>query len=232
LTATQWRRRVFKPVVWILCLAPVSYLIYSLYQDPGANPVETITNTTGIWTLRLVMLTLAITPLRWLTGLNQFINYRRLVGLFAFFYGSLHFTTFFFFDHQFDVAAMFEDVRKRPYITAGFFAFVLMIPLAVTSTTGWIRRMGGKNWNLLHRLIYLTAMSAVLHYYWKVSVKLPPVNPRNYALLVALLWGSACGETLPGSGHLRYNEPGMQNVWTCACCCVGDSSDARRAVSM
>lgn len=189
MTSTQLRRRVFKPVVWILCLAPVSYLAYTLYLDPGANPIETITNFTGIWTLRFIMLTLAITPLRWLTAVNQVINYRRLIGLFAFFYGFLHFMTFFFFDHQFDVAAMFDDVRKRPYITAGFAAFVLMIPLAVTSTTGWIRRMGGKNWNLLHRLIYLTAMAAVLHYYWKVSVKLPPVNPRNYAILVALLLG-------------------------------------------
>lgn len=186
---TQWRRRVFKPVVWLLGLAPLVYLIYSLYLDLGANPVETITNFTGIWTLRLIMITLAITPLRWLTGINQLVNYRRLIGLFAFFYGSLHFTTFFFFDHQFDVAGMLDDVRLRPYITAGFVAFVLMIPLALTSTTGWIRRMGGRNWNLLHRLIYITALAAVLHYYWKVSVKLPPVYPRNYAILVAVLLG-------------------------------------------
>jgi len=187
LNQTQWRRRVIKPVVWILCLTPLSYLIFSLYQDLGANPVETITNFTGIWTLRLIMITLAITPLRWMTGINQLINYRRILGLFAFFYGCLHFTTFFLFDHQFDFAAMFEDVKRRPYITAGFTAFVLMIPLAVTSTQGWIRRMGGKNWNLLHRLIYITALAAVLHYYWKVSIKQPPVNPRNYAILVAVL---------------------------------------------
>jgi methionine sulfoxide reductase heme-binding subunit len=187
LNQAQWRRRVFKPVVWILGLAPLSYLIFSLYQDLGANPVETITNFTGIWTLRLIMITLAITPLRWMTGINQLINYRRLIGLFAFFYGCLHFTTFFLFDHQFDFAAMFEDVKRRPYITAGFTAFVLMIPLAVTSTQGWIRRMGGKNWNLLHRLIYITALAAVLHYYWKVSIKQPPVNPRNYAILVGIL---------------------------------------------
>ena len=178
---------MLKPAVWLLCLTPLSYLIYSLYQDLGANPVETITNFTGIWTLRLIMITLAITPLRWMTGINQLINYRRLTGLFAFFYGCLHFTTFFLFDHQFDFAAMFEDVKRRPYITAGFTAFVLMIPLAVTSTQGWIRRMGGKNWNLLHRLIYITALAAVLHYYWKVSIKQPPVNPRNYAILVAVL---------------------------------------------
>lgn len=178
---------MFKPIVWLLCLAPLTWLVYSLYRDLGANPVETITNTTGIWTLRLIMITLAITPLRWITGINQLINYRRLIGLFAFFYGSLHFFTYFFLDHQFDVAAMFEDVRLRPYITAGFTAFVLMIPLALTSTTGWIRRLGGRNWNLLHKLIYITALAAVLHYYWKVSVKLPPTNPRNYAILVAAL---------------------------------------------
>lgn len=173
----------------MLCLAPLAYLIYSLSVDLGANPVETITNSTGIWTLRFIILSLLITPLRWATGINQLVNYRRLLGLFAFFYGVLHFTTFFFFDHQFDVAGMWEDVRLRPYITAGFIAFVLMIPLALTSTTGWIRRLGGKNWNLLHRLIYLTAMLAVLHYYWKVSIKMPPVNPRNYAILLAVLLG-------------------------------------------
>ena len=187
MTATEWRRRVFKPVVWLACLAPLAYLIYSLYLDLGANPVETITNFTGIWTLRFIMLTLTITPVRWLTGINQLVNYRRLIGLFAFFYGSLHFTTFFFFDHQFDFAAMWEDVRLRPYITAGFIAFVLMVPLALTSTSGWIRRLGGKKWNLLHRLVYITACAAVLHYYWKVSIKLPPTNPRNYAILVAVL---------------------------------------------
>ena len=184
---SQWRRRVVKPVVWLLCLAPLAYLVYSLYLDLGANPVETITNFTGIWTLRFIVLTLTITPLRWLTGINQLVNYRRLLGLFAFFYGSLHFTTFFFFDHQFDFAGMWEDVRLRPYITAGFVAFVLMIPLALTSTAGWIRRLGGKNWNLLHKLIYITALAAVLHYYWKVSIKLPPTNPRNYAILVGVL---------------------------------------------
>ena len=178
---------MFKPIVWLACLTPLAYLIYSLYLDLGANPIETVTNFTGIWTLRLIMITLAITPLRWFTGINQLINYRRLAGLFAFFYGCLHFTTFFLFDHQFDFAAMFEDVKRRPYITAGFTAFVLMIPLAVTSTQGWIRRMGGKNWNLLHRLIYITALAAVLHYYWKVSIKQPPVNPRNYAILVGVL---------------------------------------------
>jgi sulfoxide reductase heme-binding subunit YedZ len=193
LNSTQKRRWVFKPIAWLLCLAPLAYLIYSLYQDPGVNPIETFTNFTGIWTLRFIMLTLAITPLRWLTGLNQLVNYRRLVGLFAFFYGTIHFLTYivttFFIEgfSNFDASGLAADLTTRPYIVAGFTAFVLMIPLAVTSTKGWIRRLGGRNWNWLHRLIYITAIAAVLHYWWKVSVKLPPVNPRNYAILVAVL---------------------------------------------
>ena len=193
MNSTQKRRWVFKPIVWILCLAPLAYLIYSLYQDLGVNPIETFTNFTGIWTLRFIMITLAITPLRWMTGINQLVNYRRLVGLFAFFYGTIHFLTYivttFFIEgfSNFDASGLAADLTTRPYIVAGFTAFVLMIPLAITSTAGWIRRLGGKNWNWLHRLIYITAIAAVLHYYWKVSVKLVPVNPRNYAILVAVL---------------------------------------------
>ena len=177
----------------MLCLAPLVYLVYTLYQDLGVNPIETFTNFTGIWTLRLIMITLAITPLRWLTGINQLVNYRRLTGLFAFFYGSIHFITYivttFFIEgfSNFDASGLAADLTTRPYIIAGFTAFVLMIPLAITSTAGWIRRLGGKSWNWLHRLIYITAIAAVLHYYWKVSIKLPPENPRNYAILVAIL---------------------------------------------
>ena len=185
---TQRRRWVFKPSVWLICLAPFALLVYDGFTDNlTANPIEKITNTTGIWTLRLIVATLAITPLRWFSGINQLINYRRLIGLFAFFYGCLHFTTFFLFDHQFDISGMWQDVLKRPYITAGFVAFVLMIPLAITSTTGWIRRMGGKNWNLLHKAIYITALAAVLHYFWKV--KLDATNPVYYGLVVAALLG-------------------------------------------
>ena len=188
MTQTQWRRRVFKPAVFLACLTPLALLLYHFFSDQlSANPVEDITNTTGIWTLRFIVITLAITPLRWLTGINQLINYRRPIGLFAFFYGSLHFTVFFFLDHQFDFAAMWQDVVKRPYITAGFTAFVLMIPLAITSTTGWIRRLGGRRWNLLHRLIYITALAAVLHYFWKV--KLDATYPIYYGIGVATLLG-------------------------------------------
>ena len=179
---------MFKPAVWVICLAPLALLVYDGFTDNlTANPIEKITNTTGIWTLRFIVATIAITPLRWATGLNQLINYRRVIGLFAFFYGSLHFTTFFLFDHQLDFAAMLKDVKERPYITAGFTAFVLMIPLAITSTTGWIRRMGGKNWNLLHKLVYITALAAVLHYFWKV--KLDATNPVYYGVVVVFLLG-------------------------------------------
>ena len=191
MNSTQLRRRVFKPAVWLACLAPLAYLIYSLYRDLGANPIETVTNFTGIWTLRLIVATLAITPLRWLTGINQLVNYRRLIGLFAFFYGSLHFTiyvvTTFIVEGEFDYSGLVKDLTERPYIMAGFTAFVLMIPLAITSTAGWIRRLGGKKWNLLHRLIYITAFAAVLHYFWKV--KLDTTFPVYYGIGVAILLG-------------------------------------------
>ena len=185
---------MLKPAVWLICLTPLALLVYDGFTDNlTANPIEKITNTTGIWTLRLIVATLAITPLRWLTGVNQLINYRRVIGLFAFFYGSLHFSTYvvttFFVGgfSDFDASGLGADLIKRPYITAGFTAFVLMIPLAVTSTTGWIRRMGGKKWNLLHRLIYITALAAVLHYFWKV--KLDATNPIYYGVVVVFLLG-------------------------------------------
>lgn len=194
MTQTQWRRRVFKPVVWILCLAPIGFLFYDGFTDNlTANPIEKVTNTTGIWALRLIVVGLAVTPLRWATGVNQLINYRRIIGLFAFFYGTLHFTiyivTTFFIGgfSEFDASGLWDDLVKRPYITAGFTAFVLMIPLAITSTTGWIRRMGGKKWNLLHRLVYITALAAVLHYFWKV--KLDATYPVYYGIGVAMLLG-------------------------------------------
>ena len=183
MTHTQLRRRVWKPALWIACLIPLGLLVFHAFRgELSANPVEDITNTTGIWTLRLIVITILITPLRWATGINQLIQYRRAVGLFAFFYGSLHFMTYFILDQQLQFGGLWEDVKKRPYITAGFTAFVLLIPLALTSTTGWIRRMGGKNWNLLHRLIYITALAAVLHYFWKV--KLDATNPIYYGIVV------------------------------------------------
>jgi sulfoxide reductase heme-binding subunit YedZ len=177
---------VFKPALFVACLTPLSLLIFHAVRgELSANPVEDITNTTGIWTLRLIVATLLVAPLRRATGINQLIQYRRAIGLFAFFYGSLHFMTYFILDHQLQFDGLWDDVKKRPYITAGFTAFVLMIPLAITSTTGWIRRMGGRNWNLLHRLIYITALAAVLHYFWKV--KLDTTNPIYYGIVVGAL---------------------------------------------
>lgn len=179
--------RLLKPVLFVACLGPFAWLVHGAFLggDLGVNPVETITNYTGIWTLRLIAISLAVTPLRWLTGWNRVIQLRRMLGLFAFFYGTLHFMTYFVLDHSLMFDGLWDDVVKRPYITAGFTAFVLMIPLAITSTQGWIRRLGGRSWNLLHRLVYVTAALAVLHYWWKV--KLDTSSPALYAGIVAVL---------------------------------------------
>ena len=206
MTQTQWARRVIKPAVFLACLVPVGQLVYgAFWGDLGANPVEMITNTTGIWTLRLIVITLAITPLRWLTKQNTVILFRRMLGLFAFFYGTLHFMTYFILDRSLIFDDLWEDVMKRPYITMGFSAFVLMIPLALTSTKGWIRRLGGYRWNLLHRLIYITAILAVIHYWWKV--KLDTTNPRYYALIVAALLGVRIWKAIARRQTARATSP-------------------------
>jgi methionine sulfoxide reductase heme-binding subunit len=187
-TQTQLVRRVLKPVVFVSCLGPFLWLVYNAFWgDLGVNPVETITNETGIWTLRLLAATIAITPLRWLTKWNPIINFRRMIGLFAFFYGSTHFSIYFILDRSLMFDGLWDDIVKRPYITVGFTAFVLMIPLAITSTKGWIRRLGGQRWNLLHKLVYVSASLGVLHYWWKV--KLDVTNPMIYAAIVAVLLG-------------------------------------------
>lgn len=188
MTQTQFLRRVIKPVVFAASLAPFVWLVSGAFTDGlGVNPVETITNTTGIWTLRFLAISLAITPLRWITRWNPLIQLRRMLGLFAFFYGTLHFMTYFVLDQSLMFDGLWEDVVKRPYITVGFTAFVLMIPLAITSTTGWIRRLG-RRWTLLHRLVYVSAVLGVLHYWWKV--KLDTTDPSFYALIVAILLGA------------------------------------------
>jgi sulfoxide reductase heme-binding subunit YedZ len=186
-----------KGVVFCLGLAPLAWLGWLGWHDRlGANPIERITHFTGDWTLRLIVATLAITPLRKLLGIPALIRYRRMIGLFAFFYGSLHFLTYIWLDKFFDLHDMVKDIGKRPFITVGFTAFVLLIPLAVTSTAGWIRRLGGKRWQRLHRLIYATAALAVVHYYWlvKSDVRLP----LFYAAVVALLLGYRLAAWLRG----------------------------------
>ena len=186
MTHTQLVRRIVKPVVFVACLTPAAWLLYrALWGDLGVNPLETLTNETGIWTLRLLVATIAITPLRWLTKWNPIITFRRMIGLFAFFYGTVHFFIYFLFDRSLQFDGLWEDIALRPYITVGFTAFVLMIPLAITSTTGWIRRLGGRRWNVLHRLVYVSAIGGVLHYWWKV--KLDVTNPVIYAAIVGVL---------------------------------------------
>jgi sulfoxide reductase heme-binding subunit YedZ len=174
-----------KILLWLVCLAPLARLGWRGWnQDLTANPIEYITHFTGDWTIRLIVATLAVSPLRRLLNAPSLIRYRRPIGLFAFFYGCLHALTYFWLDKFFDFHAIIKDVAKRPFITAGFTAFVCLIPLAVTSTTGWIRRLGGKRWANLHRLIYVTATAAVAHYYW--LVKSDHRLPILYGSLVAV----------------------------------------------
>jgi len=174
--------------VFALCLIPGLLLAWkALEGDLGANPIEFITHWTGDWTIRFLCITLSITPLRKLLGLPELIRFRRMLGLFVFFYASLHFLTWFVLDKFFDWNEIAKDVVKRPFITAGFTAFVLLIPLAVTSTTGWIRRLGGKRWQMLHRLIYVSACAGVVHYYWlvKSDIRLPMMYGAIVTVLLA-----------------------------------------------
>jgi len=178
-----------KAALFLICLIPFGNLVWRIIKSNlGANPVEYLQHATGDWTLRFLVFTLCITPFRKLLNLPDLIRFRRMLGLFAFFYVSLHFLTYLGPDQSFDFAGMLKDVAKRPFITVGFAAFVLLIPLAITSTTGWIRRLGGKRWQLLHRSIYFSAVFGVIHYYW--LVKSDVRKPLFYGALVGvlLLW--------------------------------------------
>ena len=180
--------RWLKPPIFLVCLAPLAHLVWMGFHDElGANPVEYITHSTGTWTLVGLCATLSITPLRRILKQNWLIRLRRMFGLFAFFYVSLHFATWVWLYSGFDVHAMIADVYKRPFITAGFTAFVLLIPLAATSTSGMIRRLGGRRWRMLHNLIYISAIAGVTHYYW--LVKSDETVPLRFAAVVAVLLG-------------------------------------------
>ena len=159
--------------------------VFTVTDQLGANPIEFITRNSGSWTLYFLCITLAVTPLRRILKWNWLLKLRRMLGLFAFFYACLHFMTFLWFDHFFDLAAMFADVIKRPFITVGFIAFLLLIPLAVTSTNAMVRRLGGKRWQWLHRLIYLIAPLGVLHYWWMKAGKQDFSQPILFAAIVA-----------------------------------------------
>jgi len=179
-------RRYFKPVIFLACLAPVFGLTWQgFHAGLGANPIEKITHSTGDWTLRFLLITLSITPLRKLTRQYWLIDVRRMLGLFAFFYGFLHLMTYVWLDKFFDVHEMLHDIAKRRFITAGITAFTLMIPLALTSTKWAIRKLGGKRWRALHRLIYFSAAAGVIHYIWLVKADLR--KPLEYASVLGIL---------------------------------------------
>jgi sulfoxide reductase heme-binding subunit YedZ len=195
-------RFVLKPLVFVAGLVPAAWLVWAGVQGTlSANPLSDITNETGLWTLRFLCLTLAVTPLRRLTGWNGAIKFRRMLGLFAFFYGCLHFLIYTIADRFAGLdfpdgivawstvvnllASVWDDIYKRPYITVGFTAFVLMIPLAITSTAGMIRRLGGKRWNALHKLIYVSGIGGALHYLCLVKADIR--SPLMYWGILAVL---------------------------------------------
>src|SRR5436305_5305886 len=178
--------RWFKPIVFLACLLPLARLGFKAYRGLlGANPIEVITHSTGDWILIFLLITLAVTPVRKLTGQLWLIRYRRMFGLFAFFYATLHFLTYIWLDKFFDLHEILADVAKRRFITMGFTGFVLLIPLALTSTKGWIRRLGGKRWQALHRLIYFSAIAGVIHYVWLVKADIR--KPLAYGAILAVL---------------------------------------------
>jgi len=198
---------VAKTFIWVACLTPLLRLGWrGLTGGLGANPIEFITLSTGTWTLVFLLATLAITPLRRLSGQSWLIRFRRLVGLFAFFYGVLHFITYVWLDKFFDVQDMIKDVAKRPFITAGFLAFLLLVPLAATSTAGAIRWMGGRRWQLLHRLIYVSGVSAVVHFWWKVKADVR--KPAIYAAVLGILLGLRLVFWI----HARLSNPGARST--------------------
>jgi methionine sulfoxide reductase heme-binding subunit len=210
-------RFALKPAVFVASLMPLVYLVWAaLTGNLSANPLSDLTNETGVWTLRFIGITLALTPLRKFTAWNGFIKFRRMAGLYAFFYGTLHLLTYAIADRFAGLAqasslaeaiamgrlpaealvvsttramatSIGEDIYKRPFITLGFAAWLTMLPLAVTSTAGWIRRLGGKRWNRLHRLVYLTGVLGPLHYWWLVKADVS--RPMAYAAAVAVLLG-------------------------------------------
>ncbi len=176
-----------KALVFAAALVPLARLVWLVFTGALVEPLQFITRSTGDWTLYFLCITLAVTPLRRLSKWNWLHKLRRMVGLFAFFYALLHFTTFLWFDHFFDVAEMLKDVAKRPFILVGFIAFVLLIPLAVTSTNGMVRRLGGKRWQWLHRLVYVVAPLGVLHFWWMKAAKHDLAQPILFTAIVALL---------------------------------------------
>lgn len=188
MTQTEWIRRVVKPIIFVVSLVPLAWLLWDGVADNlGANPVETVRRYTGDWTLRFLLITLTVTPLRRITGWNPILRVRRMLGLFSFFYACLHFISYIWLDQFFMLDAIIEDVLDRPFITVGVLSFLLLIPLAVTSTNGMVRRLGARRWQRLHRLVYVIAIAGVIHFLWLVKSDIS--QPVIYGTLLALLLG-------------------------------------------
>lgn len=180
--------RWLKASIFMLALVPLVKLgVNACLDNLGANPIEKISRVTGYWTLTFILITLTATPVRLLLGWSWIIRFRRMLGLYAFFYGSLHFLTYLVLDQFFDWPAILADIAKRPYITVGFPSYILLIPLALTSTDGMIRKLGGKRWKILHRLVYVTAVGGVLHFGWLVKKDI--TNPVVFGVLLTILFG-------------------------------------------
>ncbi len=207
-----------KVVVFVVCLIPAAQLAYATYAvftqgsfALGSNPLQTLEHTTGDWTLRFLAITLAVSPLKILLKQPQLVRFRRMLGLFAFFYAFAHFSIYIGLDRTFDFGSVWGDVVKRPYITVGFIAFVLMIPLAITSTAGMVRRMGFQKWQLLHRAIYISAVLGVIHFYWLVKSNVR--EPLMYGGIMAVLLAWRVFDSFlnprpkPSTGRATRKEP-------------------------
>ena len=207
---TRRQRVGLKVLVWAACLAPVVALAWRLWTDPlVTNPIDVATDTLGDWTLRILLLSLTMTPLRILFGLSWPVTLRRLLGLFAFAYAVLHFSVWLVVDHFFDWPTMAADVVKRPYVTVGFTALLLLVPLAATSTTGMIRRLGATNWRRVHRLVYVIAILGVVHYLWLAKVGV--LGPYYYAAWLAVLFGVRLVDTARRArARARLAAPGAR----------------------
>jgi methionine sulfoxide reductase heme-binding subunit len=200
--------RSIKVVVFLFCLGPLGVLAWKAFHALlGANPVDVITRSTGKWTLVFLLLTLSVSPLRRLLRMPWLVRFRRMLGLYAFFYGTLHLMTYIWLDQFFNIQSMLHDIAKRKFITAGMTGFALMVPLAITSTSGWIRRMGGKRWQKLHRLIYLSATAGVVHFIW--LVKADERRPIAYGSVLAALLLFRAATWLWNRSHTRRKIPVM-----------------------
>jgi methionine sulfoxide reductase heme-binding subunit len=204
-------RIALKTAVWAGCLTPLALLLYRfLTDDLGANPIDDVTDTLGDWTLRFLLASLALTPLRLLFGIGWQMTLRRLLGLFAFFYVCLHFLVWIVLDHFFDWPEMGADIAKRPYITIGLTGLTLLIPLAATSTVWAVKRLGGVNWRRLHRLVYVAAALGVLHYLWLAKKGVDA--PYYYAGVLILLLGVRAWAWLRGMARRRGAMPAARPV--------------------